>query len=281
MNDLVSVIIPYYHCENYISETLECIKNQTYHKTEIIIVNDGSNPDFLDKIRETSGLRNLKIIHQQNLGQSEARNNGVRNSTGNYLLFLDCDDKILPDFIERTLKILQSDKEIRIVYSKGRYFEAREGEWVLPEFEKRSFLMENCIPITALIYREDFEKAGGFDKNLTFFEDWDLWISIIENGGKVHRIDDFLFLYRIQNAQKSLSDRFKNDAELLGDNYFKIYSKHYNFYKENGIGFQRLFAALRENHKYRSKYYSVWYRKLIYKCFKPKKYQSIYPNLKQ
>ncbi len=280
MKDVVSVIIPYYHCENYILETLDCVKNQTYQQIEIVLVNDGSDQDFLNQIKESNNYNNLKIVHQKNRGQSAARNNGVRNSLGEYLFFLDCDDKISPDYIEKAIKILKSDSEIKLVYSKGEYFEAKTGEWPLPKFETKSFLIENCIPIICLIYKEDFKKAGGFDTNLSFFEDWDLWISILKTGGKVHRINEFLFSYRIQNAQKSLSDRFENDIEMLGDNYFKIYSKHYEFYKENGIGFHQLFTALRENQKYKGKYYNTWYRKLIYKYFKPEKYAMIYNKLK-
>lgn len=279
MNDLVSVIIPYYRGEDYIIETLDCVKNQIYREIEIILVNDGSDTAFLNKIKNSDDYANLKIIHQQNGGQSSARNKGVKISTGKYLLFLDCDDIIGPYFIEKTVAILRSDSDIKVAFSKGKYFEAKSGEWKLPEFAFKSLLVENSIPITALIYKEDFNNTGGFDVNLSFLEDWDLWISILKGGGKIYKINEFLFFYRIRNSQKSLSNVYKKNADFLGDNFFKIYCKHYELYKKYGIGFYQLFEALRESHKYKKKYYNSWFRVIIYKFFKPKKYTEIYRNL--
>lgn len=279
MNDLVSIIIPYYQCEKYIEETLECIVKQTHQNIETIIVNDGSPKEFLEKIEKKYTNINLKILHQENQRQAATRNNGSAISKGEFLLFLDCDDLIAENYIEKTLAVLKSDKTIRIAYSKSKYFEGKKGEWFLPDYEKKAFLIENCIPVTALIYKSDFEKVGGFDKEITFFEDWDLWISIIKEGGSVHRINEFLFFYRIQNSQQSWSDNFQKNYEMLGDNYFKIYKKHYKYYKENGLGFYEFITPLREKNKYKSKYYKTWYRELLYKFFKPKKYKSIYPNL--
>lgn len=278
MNEKISIIIPYYNGEDYIQETFECIYGQTYQDFEIIVVNDGSDKTILEKLRENKSYKNLQIIHQENQGQSSARNKGVSYAAGKYILFLDCDDIIEKTFLEKTHHILQKNSEIRICYTKGKFFERTDKEWVLQPFNTRDFLIENCIPITALIYKEDFEKAGGFDTQLNYYEDWDFWISLVEKGVKVHKIDEFLFFYRIRNTTNSLTNTSIDNSSRLSDNFFEIYKKHYLFYKENGLDFHTIMSLIRENKKYKAKYYNEWYRKLMYKLFKPKKYKKIYNN---
>jgi GT2 family glycosyltransferase len=191
---------------------------------------------------------------------------------------LDCDDIIEKTFLEKTIHILQNKPEIRICYTKGKFFEKTDKEWVLQPFNTFDFLIENCIPITALIYKEDFEKVGGFDTHLNYYEDWDFWIYLIEKGAKVYKIDEFLFFYRIRNTTNSLTNTSIDNSSKLSDNFFEIYKKHYTFYKENGLDFHSIMSLIRENKKYKAKYYNEWYRKLMYKLFKPKKYQKIYKN---
>jgi len=278
MNEKISIIIPYYKGENYIHETLKSVYDQTYQDFEVIIVNDGSERSALDLIEKNSDFKNLKIIHQENQGQSSARNNGVKSATGKYILFLDCDDLIDKTFLEKTHQILSKNNETRICYTKGKFFEKTDKEWVLQPFNTFDFLIENCIPITALIYKEDFEKVGGFDTQLNYYEDWDFWISLVEIGAKVHKIDEFLFFYRIRNTTDSLTNTSIDNSSRLSDNFFEIYKKHYTFYKQNGLDFHSIMSLIRENKKYKAKYYDEWYRKLIYKFFKPKKYHKIYKN---
>lgn len=278
MSEKISIIIPYYKGEDYINETLKSVYHQTYQDFEVIIVNDGSERAALDLIETNEAFKNLKIIHQENQGQSSARNNGVKSATGKYILFLDCDDLIDKTFLEKTHQILSKNKEVRVCYTKGKFFEKTDKEWVLQPFNTFDFLIENCIPITALIYKEDFEKIGGFDTRLNYYEDWDFWIYLIEMGVKVHKIDEFLFFYRIRNTADSLTNASIDNSSRLSDNFFEIYKKHYAFYKQNGLDFHNIMSLIRENKKYKAKYYNEWYRKLIYKFFKPKKYQKIYKN---
>lgn len=276
MNEKISIIIPYYKGEDYICETLESVYSQSYQNFEIIIVNDGSDKTVLNSIEENTRFYNLKIIHQSNSGQSSARNHGAKYATGKYILFLDCDDLIEKTFLEKTIHILQSKTEVRVCYTKGKFFEKTNKEWLLAPFNTVDFLIENCIPITALIYREDFEKVGGFDTQLNYYEDWDFWISLIEKGITVYKIDEFLFFYRIRNTTDSLTNTSIDNSSRLSDNFFEIYKKHYNFYKQNGLDFHTIMSLIRENKKYKAKYYNEWYRKLIYQLFKPKKYAKIY-----
>ncbi len=279
MNPNVSVIIPYYNNELHISETLESIYAQTFAPAEVIVTDDGSvqrSADFLDTLSEK--YKDLIIIHKENEGPSATRNTGAARATGNYLLFVDADDIIDNTFIEKTVQVMLADPAVKLVYTKGENFGAKTGEWVLPEYSLHRILFENCIPVTALMYRSDFEKAGGFDRHLNFFEDWDLWLTLIKNGGKVYRIDEILFFYRRREESNSLSDHIKGNKERISDNFFKIYSKHYVFYKQHNIYFIDFFQAAADNFRFRKKYYNIFYKKFFYRIkgiFKSPKHTEV------
>ncbi|WP_100075779.1 glycosyltransferase family 2 protein [Chryseobacterium camelliae] len=278
MNEKISIIIPYYNGEKYIRETLESVYRQTHQDFEVIIVNDGSDQNVLEASIQNMLHPNLKVIHQENQGQSAARNNGAKLATGKYILFLDCDDLIDETFLAKTYTILQQKSEVRICYSRGKFFEKTDKEWVLRPFNTYDFLIENSIPITALIYKEDFENAGGFDVRLNYYEDWDFWITLIKNGAGTYKIDEFLFFYRIRTGSDSLTNISSDNRLRLSDNFFEIYKKHYAFYQENGLDFHTIMSLIRENKKYKAKYYNEWYRKMMYRLFKPKKFNRIYKS---
>lgn len=280
MKELVSIIIPYYKGEENIKETLLSVCNQTYKNIEIILVNDGSERGFVENlVKENPIFEKIKMLHQENRGQSAARNNGAKIANGKYLLFLDCDDVLDVTFVEKTVAIAQTYADVRIIYSKAKYFGARKGEWKLPDYETKSFLEGNCIPITSLIYKDDFLHIGGFDPNLNFYEDWDLFISIIKNGGKVYRINEYLFFYRIHAKESSLTDKSKRNPNILSENNFKIYCKHYEFYMQNNLDFGEIIFGYRQSEKYKKKYYNAWHRKWSYWVFNKKKYNKIYKNI--
>lgn len=278
MHPLISIIIPYYNGEKYIQECLDSAFQQTYPNIEIVLVNDGSEQNYLNNLIKEK-YSSVTLHHQENKGQSAARNMGVNLSNGDLIFFLDCDDKLDSTALEKLYKQLNRDSSLKIVYSKGRTFEAIEGSWNLPEFNLDAFLFNNCIPIGCLIYKEDFVRQGGFDTNLTFFEDWDLWMAIIKNGGKVARVDEELYFYRIRNDHNSLTNIKNEEENMSGLNKLYIYKKHYDFYSENGYNFDNICEIILNKDFYKKKYFNTWYRKITYKYFKPKKYKEIYPSM--
>ncbi|MFL9834878.1 glycosyltransferase family 2 protein [Chryseobacterium terrae] len=272
---LISVIIPYYKGESYIEECLDSIYGQTFKNFEVILINDGSPKDFLENLKNIK-YPNLILFHQENKGQSSARNKGVEIAQGKYILFLDCDDKIEKTFMEKTENVLSNNSKIKICYTKSLFFEKENTEWMLPDFKIKDFLFSNCIPVTALFYREDFIKAHGFEENLTYFEDWDLWISILENGGEVYRIPEHLFFYRIRHDDNSLTNISSSQENNMAINRLFIYKKHHDFYTKHGFDFNSITNIVLHRDDFRKKYYEIWYRKLIYRLFKPKKFDQIY-----
>lgn len=274
---LVSVIIPCYNTYEYIQETLDSVFSQTYQNIEVIAIDDGSTDSTLQKLYENQEIHpQLKVITQKNTYYIIARNNAVKYAKGKYLIFLDSDDKIAPEYIEKCCEIAEQDQNIAAVYSMADFFDAKNEPWQLPEFRLPDFLYRNCIYVSALIRKSEFDKVGGFDENLTQFEDWDLYISLVKNGGKVYRLPETLFYYRQREDLSSVTNTASK--QKVSDNMFKIYSKHYDFYIENGIYFQDMMrkafnftSADRKNSKY-----SKLITKIRYKIFKPQKYKEFY-----
>ena len=113
---MISIIIPIYNGENYINRMLECIEKQTFTNYEVILVNDGSY-DATESIclKYTESNKKFKYIFQENGGVATARNNGIDNSTGEYIVFLDADDYIENDYLECLYRELRSENNIDMV----------------------------------------------------------------------------------------------------------------------------------------------------------------------
>ena len=190
----VSVIIPAFNSAQQLPEALESVFNQTFQDFEIIVVDDGST----DGTRELlEGYKNRITYHyQENAGPSNARNTGIHAANGRYLAFLDADDHWLPAKLELQIELIESDPRLGLVFSDAEYF-GGEKNMVGSYWKQRgcyeqmiaeSRLIQNAfstlmkinpiMPSTALLKRECFEKAGGFDESLRFVEDKDMWLRI-------------------------------------------------------------------------------------------------------
>ena len=123
MNKLISIIMPVYNAEKYLNRSIESIMNQTYNNIEIILVNDGSTDNSLEICTNYQEKDNrIKLINQENKGVSFARNKGIDESTGDYIMFIDSDDYIEKNMIEDMVeKIIEDDIDLIISGIKMSY----------------------------------------------------------------------------------------------------------------------------------------------------------------
>ena len=274
---LISVIIPCHNSAEYISETLDSLLASSWKNFEVLAIDDASSDNTVDILRSYQQRDNrIHIIEQQqNTYCVIARQNAIAHAKGEYLVCLDSDDKLAPTYLEKCVSAAEQDKSLSIVYTDGMLFGRKNGPWKIPEFAPRQFLMHCSIYVSALIRKSDFDAVGGFDTSLTLCEDWELFISIIKNGGKVHRIHEPLFFYRQRLDHSSASDIGYQFKERLSDNIFHIYSKHYDFYKQHHIYFSDIWDCQNKIVKMYKRYYLYSLRRFFYQWFKPKKYQEI------
>lgn len=225
---LVSVIIPCYNQAQYLDEALESVFNQSYKHWECIIVNDGSS-DNTDKIAKKWIARDarFKYIFKENGGVSSARNLGIRIAVGEYILPLDGDDKIGKEYVKEAIMSFEKDNSLKVVYCKAEKFGDEKGEWILNHFSLYNLSKKNIIFCSALYRKNDWKSVGGYDVNMdNGLEDWEFWIAILKNGGKVYCLQEVGFYYRIKEKSRNNQLIGKDKKNLL--EYLNI--KHVDFF---------------------------------------------------
>lgn len=243
--NLVSVIIPVYNAEKYIERAVASVLSQSYKNLEIILVDDGSKDNssrIIDRLARDN--TNIKVIHKQNGGSGSARNVGIENSTGNYILFLDSDDFIEVNTIE---KLMNYSKEYDIVCCGfDRVDEVTKkvfsNEMVNMPFDELEInnksIMETAFLSPAcwgkLFKRKIIEKTK-FSNNT--IEDILFFTEIMPKVKKIKFVKEVLWHYivnqnsLIMNIKQETADMFEKDLILLKQKYLKNnYSKEYMDY---------------------------------------------------
>jgi glycosyltransferase involved in cell wall biosynthesis len=229
-SNLVSVIIPCYNQGQYLDEAVDSVLSQSFQNFEIIIVNDGSTDDDTVSKLKNYNKPKCRVINTANNGLAAARNNGIRESSGRYILPLDADDKIDTGYLEAAALILDEKEEIGIVYCEAEYFGEKTGRWNLPVFSPSKMLMANSIFCCSMFRKADYLKTTGFNTNMKYgWEDWDFWLSLIELGKGVHKLPDVHFYYRIKENDSMLTELTQN-SEKRNYSLKTLYLNHLEFY---------------------------------------------------
>lgn len=236
MTALVSIIVPAYNASNTILDTIKSIDEQTYKNFECIIVDDGSNDsaELCENISDYLGKDKYKYFKKENGGVSSARNWGANNASGDYLMFVDSDDKIASSYIEKCLNILQTRPDLALVCTNVQEFERSNNKISHKIVSLKEFIFHNAIfPCIALMRTTDFKRVGGYDEKLKVCEDWNLYISLLKNNKDYFVIPEYLYFYRKRSDQSSLTDQIdcqKISKEIalnrIFDNHKDLYSDH-------------------------------------------------------
>jgi len=190
---MISVILPVYNQAEKLKLTLEGLNSQTYRDFEVIIVNDGStdNPEkvFMDFLKNNQSELSFYFINQKNQGAPAARNHGAREAKGEYFFFCDADAVLKPEAFEVLLTTLVNNPSASFAYPSFI--------WGKKLFKGRPYNVEELkrapyIHTMALIKKTDFP-AGGWDESLKKFQDWDLWLTMMENNKVGILVDQILF----------------------------------------------------------------------------------------
>lgn len=275
---LVSIIIPFYNNSSTLAEALNSALAQTYSNLEVILVNDFSTDRSEIVVRELLGQdERLVLYNAEKKGVSAARNFGLQQSNGDYVVFLDADDKLKENYIEKAIDCFFRNDKLTIVYSNMELFERETGILNLPNFELQSFLEQNCIPIFAMVRAKNLKEIGGFDESLHLCEDWECWMRLLKiYGGEVYRIEEPLYFYRKRMAMDSVLDTQNTGEDHYENVSLYIFTKHQDLYRHNKMSLDFLLKSTKEFSTFKRKYYMKWYRKLVYKLFMPQKYKCLY-----
>lgn len=222
-----SIIIPVYNVEKYIEKCLDSIFNQTLKDFEVIVVNDGTKDKSIELIKNYD----IKIINQKNQGLSAARNRGVKEATGEYLLFLDSDDYLEKDTLKELNKSLKNNPDIvrfqiREVYEDGKTinyeeipFDNKSGVEAFKLITKYHFV-ENawCYTIKRKYYLEEkFSFRVG-----TYHEDFGLMPLVILKANKVNSISYIGYNY-IQRQGSIMNIKDYNKTKKKVEDFYNHY----------------------------------------------------------
>lgn len=181
MNKLISVVIPVFNHAHTLEKCLISIAQQSCVKDlELVVVNDGSTDSFQETLKDIlnkyPGIMALKpiVINQPNLGAPAARNRGFKEIHGEYVIFVDADTVCCPNMIETMKMVLEKNKQASYTYSQFRFGWKKMKSHV---FDTDLLKRTNYIDVTSLIRTKDFIP---FDESIKRFQDWDLWISMLE-----------------------------------------------------------------------------------------------------
>ena len=228
MTPQISIIVPCYNQAQYLDECLQSVLDQTHQNWECIVVNDGS-PDNTAEIAQQwlPKDQRFKYIYKSNGGLSSARNAGIEQARGAFILPLDADDKIDIDYIKLALIEFKKNPELKVVYCQAEKFGIEEGKWILPKFSIDLLSLKNIIFSSGIYKKSDWVTIGGYDKRLLHgLEDWEFWIALLKNNAKVSRIEYVGFYYRIKaiSMAQNITDGQRQQSE------YYILRKHIDFF---------------------------------------------------
>lgn len=212
--DLLSVVIPYYNLGRTLPETIDSIKKSEYKNVEIIIVNDGSTDDeSIEILKQYKNDDKIRILNIENKGLANARNVGAEAAKGEFVAFIDADDKIDKTFYRRAIDILHQYDNVSYVYSWVQYFEGSQAVWPTFNVHIPYLLCANMLAAFVVIRKNDFLNFGK-NRNMMEYgmEDYDGWVSLAENGCLGVSIPEKLNLYRVR--KDSMSRQFNKKMRI-------------------------------------------------------------------
>lgn len=207
---LVSVVIPAYNAERFIRRSLESALSQSYRNIEIIVVDDAST-DKTARIIESYEDSRIKYFRQEpNKGQGPARNIGIRESTGQYITFLDADDYYLPEKVAREVEYLRKHPQCHVVYSNALHFYSDRPDRLflgprIPAMDFLTTLFRLSFPNinTLMVAREVLDKVGFFSEIRYFPEDWEMYLRIALAGYELGCVDEPLACVELREGSNT------------------------------------------------------------------------------
>lgn len=206
---LISIIIPVYNSERFLKECFNSVVSQSYKDFEVIVVDDGSTDSSIQIEDEYSSDDRFTLIRQANRGQGEARNRALDIAKGRYIAFLDSDDVMKPDFLERTLREIEKE-DYDIVVTNYDFINEKSEYMYTHSSVVSDYTLDGYLALTEMWYDENVHigpwaklyKREIFEKERfksCYCEDSDILVRIFKESQKIRYISDSLFKYRIRN----------------------------------------------------------------------------------
>ncbi len=211
----VSIVIPCWNQAQYLPEAIESALNQTYEDIEVLVINDGSPDNTLEVVSRYP----VKVITQVNKGLASARNAGIMNMRGQYLLPLDADDILLPDCVKELVRVAKATNADIIAPSFQTFGLAQETVTLMASPTIDDFRVANRIGYFSMIKRTALQEVGGYSSRMFAYEDLSLWFDLLSRGKTIVTVPRPLVLYRTKKESMWTEAVSKHHKELMEQIY--------------------------------------------------------------
>jgi len=230
MNPKISVIITCYNYARYLPEAVESVIRQTCQNFEIIIVNDGSTDNsrgVAEALIRKYPKHQIRLINQANKGLATARNVGIKNGRGDYILPLDADDKLHPQALRKMARVLNRNPKVGIAYSWVQCFGNSNVLLKFREYSFEALKKPSCFINCSSMYRKRaWQVCGGYNANMRWgWEDLEFWINCGKHGFYGKLIPEPLLFWR--RHSQVMTNRTK---QHLGELWVQIKNNHPELY---------------------------------------------------
>ena len=217
---LVSVVIATYNMGEYVAQAVSSVLGQPNVDLEVVVVDDGSTDATREVLREFLGDPRVRVIQQENQGQPQAKNTGIRATRGRYIAFCDADDYWLSNKLAVQLPLFEKNPKVGVVYS--RVFKLHQDHSMHERVEHllyrgdilKKLFVRNIVPFgTAVVRRECFEQLGVFDESIPMGIDWDLWLRFAVRW-EFDFVPEPTYVYRVWHGQMSKNWQGRYDCAL-------------------------------------------------------------------
>jgi glycosyltransferase involved in cell wall biosynthesis len=214
----VSIVLPVYNCQDYVSFAIQSMLGQTFTDFELIILNDGSTDNSLEVINQFSNDSRLRVISRENRGLVATLNEGLSLATGQYIARMDADDISIDNRLELQLAFMESHPTIAVL-GTGTELINQDGVFIRnichPSGEKLEvdMVLGNFIAHPTVMMRKSvIDEIGGYRKPFEQAEDYDLWLRVLSQGYRIDNLPDVLLKYRQTISGISFSNRQTQDV---------------------------------------------------------------------
>lgn len=215
---MISVIIPLYNKEQIIEKSLKSVLSQDYDDFEVVIVNDGSTDRSAEIVKDIDDSR-IRMIEQENGGPSKARNTGVKNANGEWIVFLDADDEFLPGALSFFNSFVTCNSNVDFL-TCSYYVHTKEGNKI-PHNMKDEFVKDNYMyayfyrfhtRTGIAVYRKQLVLDNPFDERIRRYEDFDVWYRMYRSA-RVYTSSKYVLIENqkyceASNTRKDISEDF-------------------------------------------------------------------------
>ena len=242
---MISIVTASYNYANFIKETIQSVLNQTYTDWEMIIVDDCSSDNSVEIIKSYNDERIKLYINEENLGLSKTIQKGIKKACGDWIVFLESDDYITPDYLEKKIQIAEKYPSVNLIFNDCEFFgdEKKVFDFNAVLKRTRKILNQNKYPFNMFYYfyhsnkiftfsavmakKEDLLKIN-YEPKLDYLLDWHLWIQMAYLG-EFYFINEKLTYWRLHNNSYIKNSTYKNPFNLQFKSYIDVFKKTHDY----------------------------------------------------